>query len=52
MQETLFGVFSIAKVYGRKAILFKYEYLWKYLKTISAKKISKLLFILFNSVVK
>mgnify|MGYP001695819097 CR=1 FL=1 len=52
MQETLFGVFSIAKVYGRKAILFKYEYLWKYLKTISAKKISILLFILFNSVVK
>ena len=44
--------FSIAKGYGRKVILFEYEYLWKYLKTISAKKISILLFILFNSVVK
>ena len=52
MQETLFGVFSIAKINGRKAILFEYEYLWKYLKTISAKKISNLLFILYNSVVK
>ena len=52
MQETLFGVFSIAKGYVRKVILFEYEYFWKCLKTISAKKISKLLFILYNSVVK
>jgi len=27
LQETLFGVFSIAKGYGRKAILFENEFL-------------------------